>query len=95
METGRLFAHTAADTAQVVDPLLFMVAEGYEEPSSEPATANPHRLLFVVLAYADVVQIAVRLGGDALLSVAVPPSVEAHTLGTKVISIVERYGNTG
>src|ERR1700693_274345 len=64
-ETGRLLLATTVNNAQLNDPLLFMLAERSDNVSEEETTPNPHRLVFVVLVYADIVQIVARMGGDA------------------------------
>src|SRR5208337_3741327 len=56
-ETGRLHGGTTKINAELVDPLLLMLAEGHDDLYSPEAITNPHRLLFVVLAYEDLVQI--------------------------------------
>src|SRR2546430_81403 len=56
-ETGRVFA--AATTTELVDPFVLMLAEGRDGLEEG---RNHHRLLFVVLAYADLVQIVARFG---------------------------------
>ena len=92
-ETGTIRGGTTTKSAQVVDPLLLLVAGGCDEPDAAPTTTNPHRLLFVVVAYADSVQIVARLGADAYVSVAVSPSVDAHALGRRLISVLESRNN--
>ena len=88
--TGELCGGAARANAQLIDPLLFLVAEGYDDLSGETTTADPHRLLFVVLAYPDLVQIVIRLGADAHLSVALSPGVDPHLLGTKLLGLLDR-----
>jgi len=89
-DTGKLCLGTTRNNAQLIDPLLFMLAEPSDDVSEEEAVTNSHRLLFVVLAYADMVQIVARMGADAHISVAVSPAIDAHSLGTKLTSLLDR-----
>jgi len=84
-ETGCLYAGTTTNDAQVVDPLLLMLAEGRDE-----VDVNPCPLLFVVLAYSDIVQIIVRLGTFAHVSVAVSPGIDAYVLGARLSNLLDR-----
>ena len=92
-ENGSIRAGTTTKSAQVVDPLLLLVAGGCDEPDDALPIINPHRLLFVIVAYADIAQIVARLGADAYISVAVSPSVDAHVLARKLISLLEGRAN--
>jgi len=88
--TGSMRAGTTANSAQLVDPLLLMIAESSDDIYGDETAANPHRLLFVVLAYPDFVQIVARLGRDAHLSVAVSPGINAYVLGRKLTTLLNR-----
>jgi hypothetical protein len=90
-ETGKLCLATTTNNAQLIDPLLFMLAERSDGASEEETTANPHRLLFVVLAYADITQLVARMGADAHISVGVLSPIDAHCLGTKLASLLDTY----
>ena len=90
-ESGELCLATTGNNAQLIDPLLFMLAERCDDVSEEEAISNPHRLLFVVLAYPDIVQIVARMGADAHVSVAISSAVDAHCLGTKLTSLLDTY----
>ena len=92
-ETGTIRAGITTKPAQVVDPLLLLVAGGCDEVDSTHTSTNPHRLLFVIVAYADIVQIVARLGTDAYVSVAVSPSIDAHALGRQLISLLQSWTN--
>ena len=83
-------AGSAKGNAEVVDPLLFMLADGFDDLHGEGRLDNPHHLLFVVLAYADMVQIVARLGRDAHVSVALAPRIDPYALGTKLASVLDR-----
>ena len=85
-----MLAGTTANSAQLVDPLLLMIAESSDDLYGGETAANPHRLLFVVLAYGDFVQIVVRLGRDAHVSVAVSPGINAYVLGRKLTTLLDR-----
>jgi hypothetical protein len=88
--TGSMRAGTTANSAQLVDPLLLMIAESSDDLYGGETAANPHRLLFVVLAYGDFAQIVARLGRDAHLSVAVSPGINAYVLGRKLTTLLNR-----
>ena len=92
-ETGRIQAGTTTRNARVADPLLLLVAGGCDELDSSLTRTNPHRLLFVIVAYTEIVQIVARLGADAYISVAVSPSIDAHALGRKLISLLDSGTN--
>lgn len=91
--TGELRGATTMTNAELVDPLLLMVAEGRDALYGSDALANPHRLRFVVLAYADLVQIIARLGRSAYISVAIDPSTDAYLLGAKLANLLEQHQN--
>jgi len=90
LETGELCAASAATPSQVVDPLLLMLAEGCEDVDAGVTLANPRRLLFVVLAYADMVQIVARFGANAHVSVALAAGTDPYILGSKLTNLLDR-----
>ena len=61
-ETGTVFAMAATPDTELVDSLVLMLAEDRDGLHSREQSRNPHRLLFVVLTYADVVEIVARFG---------------------------------
>ncbi len=81
---------TTANYAQLVDPLLLMLAEEDENPCGQQERASSHWLVFVVLAYTDSVQIIARFGLDAHITVGVDPDADAHTLGARMINLLDR-----
>lgn len=89
-ETGRLCTATTTCNADLVDPLMLMLAEGRDELYGHEAARNPHRLLFVVLAYADLVQIVARFGVNSHVSVATDCRADAHTLGMRLVNLLDR-----
>jgi hypothetical protein len=89
-ETGRLCAGMTTDNAELVDPLLLMLAEGRDDLYGDETSANPHHLLFVVLAYADLVRIVAWFGPEAHISVAFAPGTDAYALGTRLIKLLDR-----
>jgi hypothetical protein len=93
-ESGDVCAGSATGSAQVADPLLFMLAESGDGPKGEQMTGNPHSLRFVVLAYADVLQIVARLRPNAHVTVAAAPGVDPYVLGTKLTSLLDLYAQT-
>ena len=90
-DTGKLHLATTANNAQLIDPLLFMLAARSDDVAEEEKITNPHRLLFVVLVYADIVQIVARLGTEAHVSVGVSSAVDAPSLGTKLTRLLDTY----
>jgi hypothetical protein len=87
-ETGRVFA--TATTTELVDPLVLMLAEGRDGLEEG---RNHHRLLFVVLAYADLVQIVARFGRYDHVGVAVDRHADVYTLGGKLTELLDRRAN--
>ena len=87
--TGELRGATTTTNAELADPLLLMVAEGRDDLRGSDPLANPHHLRFVVLAYADLVQIVARLGPSAYITVAIDPSTNAYVLGAKLANLLE------
>jgi len=83
-------AGTTANSAQLVDPLLLMIAESSDDLYCGETAANPHRQFFVVLAYADFVQIVAVLERYAHISVAVSPCINAYVLGRKLTTLLDR-----
>jgi hypothetical protein len=67
-----------------------MLAEGRTDLYGDSVNPNVRHLLFVVLAYEDIVQIVARVGRDAHLSVAVDARVDAYELGTRVARFLAR-----
>jgi hypothetical protein len=90
-ETGRLCAGTTSYDAELVDPLLLMLAEGRENLYDHETGPELHHLLFVVLAYADLVQIVARFGPDAYVSVAADRRTDAYSLGTELTHLLNQY----
>jgi len=88
--SGAVCARSAKGNAQIVDPLLLMLAEGGGELDGEDLTANPHRVLFIVLAYAGLIQIVARLGPGAHVTVAASPGVDPYALGTNLVRLLDR-----
>ena len=88
-ETGSLCAGTATGSAELVDPLLLTLAEGRDDLQFDEEGANPHHLLFVVLAYANLVVIVVRLGPDAHISVAIAPGTDVCGVGLKLVGFLD------
>jgi hypothetical protein len=89
-KTGSLCVGTTTYDAELVDPLLLMLAEGSDGSHGHDAITNPHRLLFVVLAYADLVQIVARFGPHAHVSVATDQSIDVNALGARLANLLDR-----
>lgn len=89
-ETGSLCAGTTTCDAERGDPLLLMLAEGRDDFCGHHAITNPRHLLFVVLAYTDLVQIVARFGPHAHVSVATGRNIDANTLGTRLANLLHR-----
>ena len=71
-ETGTVLAASATPDTELVDPLVLMLAEGRDGLYGQEESRSPHRLRFVVLAYADVVEIVAWFGRSGHAGVAVP-----------------------
>jgi hypothetical protein len=89
-KSGEVCARSATGNAQIADPLLLTVAECGEGQYGEETVCNPHHLLFLVLAYADMLQIVARMGTGAHLCVAVTPKTDPYVLGTKLMGLLDR-----
>lgn len=90
LETGRLCEGMATASAELVDPLLLMLAEGRDDLRCNEEGDNPHHLLFVVLAYADLTVIVARFGLEAHVTVGVAPCKNAYMLGVKLVGFLDR-----
>jgi hypothetical protein len=90
-ETGDLCAGSATASAHVADPLLFMLAEGGDGAQGEEITGNSQRVMFIVLAFADIVQIVARLRPSANVTVAVSRAADPYSLGTKLTKLLDGY----
>ena len=87
-ETGRVFA--AATTTELVDPLVLMLAEGRDGLYGQEESRNARGLRFVVLAYADFVEIVARFGRHDYAGVAVNRQADVYTLGMKLNELLDR-----
>jgi len=90
-ETNSLCADTTTRAADLVDPLLLRLAEGRDGLYGSEEGTNPHRLLFVVLTYADFVQIVARFGRYDYVTVAVDTGADAYALGRRLTNLLDRY----
>ena len=88
--TGRVFAAPITPNTELVDPLVLMLAEGRDGLYGQEKNRNPHRLRFVVLAYADVVEIVARFGRYGHAGVAVNRHADVYTLGRKLTEVLDR-----
>ncbi len=88
-ESGEVRAGTTTDNALLVDPLTLMLAE-YHEPRVGRASADSHRLRFIVLDYVDLIQIVARFGSHAHISVAIDPGTDGCELGTKLLQLLNQ-----
>jgi hypothetical protein len=89
-ETGTVFAAATTPDTELVDPLVLMLAEGRDGLYGQEESRNPHNLLFVVLAYGDVVQIVARFGRHGHAGVAVNRHADVYTLGRKLTELFDR-----
>jgi hypothetical protein len=89
-ETGTVLAAAITPDSELVDPLVLMLAEGRDGLYGQEESTNPHRLLFVVLAYADVVEIVARVGRSGHAGVAVNRHADVHALGRKLTELLDR-----
>jgi hypothetical protein len=67
-----------------------MLAEGRTDLYGDSVNPNVRHLLFVVLAYEDIVQIVARVGRDAHMSIAADTHVDAYELGTRLAQFLVR-----
>jgi len=88
-ETGAVFAVAATPDPELVDPLVLMLADGRDSLYGQEENRDPHRLLFVVLAYADVVEIVARFGRYGHAGVAVNRHADVYTLGRKLTELFD------
>jgi len=89
-KSGSLCAGTTTTGCQVVDPLLLMLADHADELSGEETFDNPHRVLFIVLAYADMMQVVARLRPNAHVVVALAPGIDPYALGKRLVSLLDQ-----
>jgi hypothetical protein len=89
-ETGTLFAAATTPDTELVDPLVLMLAEDRNGLHGQEKSRDPHRLLFVVLAYTEVVEIVARFGRYGHAGVAVNRHADVYTLGRKLIELLDR-----
>jgi hypothetical protein len=86
-----IFAAAATpDNTEHVDPLVLMLADGRDGLYGQKASRNPHRLLFVVLAYADFVEIVARFGPYDYVAVTVDRHADVYTLGRRLTELLDR-----
>jgi hypothetical protein len=69
---------------------VLMLAEGRDGLHGEEESRSPHRLRFVVLAYADVVEIVARFGRYDHAGVAVNRHADVYMLGRKLVELLDR-----
>jgi hypothetical protein len=89
-ETGTVLAAAITPDAELVDPLVLMLAEGRDGLYGQEKSRNPHRLRFVALAYADVIEIVARFGRYGHAGVAVNRHADVYTLGRKLTELLDR-----
>jgi hypothetical protein len=89
-ETGAVFTAATTPDAELVDPLVLMLAEDRNGLHGQEKTRNRHRLLFVVLTYTEVVEIVARFGRYGHAGVAVNRHADVYTLGRKLIELLDR-----
>jgi len=89
-ETGAVFTAATTPDTELVDPLVLMLAEGRDGLHGEEGGRSPHRLRFVVLAYADVVEIVARFGRYDHAGVAVNRHADVYMLGRKLVELLDR-----
>src|SRR5712692_9413732 len=88
--TGRVVAAPTTPDTELVDPLVLMLAEGRDGLYGQEKNRNPHRLRFVVLAYADVVEIVPRFGRYGHAGVAVNRHADVYILARKLTDLLDR-----
>ncbi|MEO8593235.1 MAG: hypothetical protein ABI759_07935 [Candidatus Solibacter sp.] len=88
-EDDRIYRATTGQPAELVDPLLFLIADAGCEGSST-SSSEPGRLRFAVLAYRDLVQVVARYEPGSHITVAADPDVDAYRLGTRLSEFLTR-----
>jgi hypothetical protein len=89
-DTGRVFAAATTPDTELVDPLVLMLAEGRDGLSGQEERRSPRHLLFVVVAYADFLEIVARFGRYDYAGVAVSRHADVYTLGRKLTELLDR-----
>jgi hypothetical protein len=89
-ETGKVFQAATTPDTELVDPLVLILAEGRDALYRQEESRNSHRLLFVVLAYEDFVEIVARFGRYDHAGVAVNRHADVYTLGGKLTELLDR-----
>jgi hypothetical protein len=89
-DTGRVFAAATTPDTELVDPLVLMLAEGRDGLSGREERRSPRHLMFVVLAYADFLEIIARFGRYDYAGVAVNRHADVYTLGRKLTELLDR-----
>ena len=88
-EDDCVYRSTTCQPAELVDPLLFLIADaGCEAPST--GLSERRSLVFAVLAYRDLVQVVARYAPGSHITVAADPDVDAYHLGTKLSQFLAR-----
>jgi len=87
---GNLYTGTTAHGGRIVDPFLLMLADQATGLRAEDAIDDPRRVLFVVLAYCDCMQVVAYLRPDAHLVVALSAGTDPYVLGKKIASLLYR-----
>lgn len=88
--TDRVFVAPATPDTELVDPLVLILAEGRDGLYRQGESGNARGLLFVVLAYADLVEIVARFGRYDHAGVAVNRHADVYTLGRKLTELLDR-----
>jgi hypothetical protein len=83
-------AATTPDNTELVDPLVLMLAEARDGLYGQEESGNPHRMLFLVLAYADFVEIVARFGRYDYVAVIVDCHADVYTLGRRLTELLDR-----
>lgn len=85
---GDIRGGTVSCDGQVVDPLLFLLAD-QPGSSGHETVDNRLRVRFIVLAYADMMQVIARLWASAHVVVALSPGINPYPLGTKLVNLLD------
>ena len=85
-----MFVAATTPETELVDPLVLMLAEGRDGLYGQEESRNARGLRFVVLAYADFVEIVARFGQHDYAGVAVNRHADVYTLGRKLNELLDR-----
>ena len=91
-QNGGICGGMSSEPPELVDPLLFMIADGGCSGTIQ-GSGQEQQLLFAVLAYRNLVQVVARYGHGAHLTVAADPQVDAYHLGAQLTGFLTSWAH--